>query len=164
MSKVQVTIDDHAYEIEVNPQQRNGDELMVIVNGESVPVTVPGIDDYTPLDWLVVDGQSYEIALDDDLRWIGDTKGLHRLTIRDLDATVARPPSGDGRVKAPIPGLIARLLVQEGAQVEAGQPIIILEAMKMENQIRAPRSGTVSQIEVSEGQVVVLDQMMIEIT
>ncbi|NOK60276.1 MAG: acetyl-CoA carboxylase biotin carboxyl carrier protein subunit [Chloroflexi bacterium AL-W] len=164
MSKVQVTIDDQAYEIEVNPQQRTGDELMIIVNGESVPVTVPGIDDHTPLDWLVVDGQSYEIALDDDLRWIGDTKGLYRLTIRDMDVAVARPPSGDGRVKAPIPGLIARLLVEEGSQVEAGQPIIILEAMKMENQIRAPRSGTVSQIEVREGQVVILDQLMIEIT
>ncbi len=76
---------------------------------------------------------------------------------------VTRPASGDGRVKAPIPGLIARLLVEPGAVVEPGTPVLILEAMKMENEIQAPRGGTVTEISVELGQIVTLNELLMEI-
>ena len=76
---------------------------------------------------------------------------------------MARPVSGDGRVKAPIPGLIAQVLVTPGQVVEAGQTLLVLEAMKMENEIRSPRTGTVRQIKIQPGQTVTLAELLIEI-
>ena len=73
------------------------------------------------------------------------------------------PASGDGRVKAPIPGLISRVLVEPGATVSAGQPLVVLEAMKMENEIRAPFDGVVSALSVSVGQTVLGNQVLAEV-
>ena len=58
------------------------------------------------------------------------------------------------RIKAQMPGKIVRLLVQEGQKVEKDQPLLVMEAMKMENQIRAPQAGQVTHVKVSEGQAV----------
>jgi biotin carboxyl carrier protein len=112
---------------------------------------------------ILVDGRPYEIVVDRNLQWIRSAHGVHHLEIHDLATPVARPASGDGRVKAPIPGLIAEVLVDAGAQVEAGQPLLLLEAMKMENQICAPRSGVVSQLNVAAGQNVALHALLAEI-
>ena len=89
--------------------------------------------------------------------------GRHRLEVRDLDAAATRAVSMGGRVKAPIPGLVTRVLVQEGDEVTAGQPLLVLEAMKMENEIAAPRSGTVARLDAYEGRSVVLDELLAEI-
>jgi len=61
------------------------------------------------------------------------------------------PTSGRLNVTAPIPGLIVKVLVEPGNEVEANQPLAILEAMKMENEIRAPRAGTVSEVQTTAG-------------
>ncbi len=164
MSKVAVTIDGHTYTVDVNLDQPVEDELTVQVNGETVKVTVPELDQPPHrMEWIIVDGHPYEIVLDRDLRWIKGYAGLHRLEVRDLDTTVTRPLSGDGRVKAPIPGLIARVLVAAGDEVAAGQPLLVLEAMKMENEIRAPRPGVVTRLDVQPGQDVTLNQLLAEI-
>jgi glutaconyl-CoA decarboxylase len=66
----------------------------------------------------------------------------------------AAPPaqaSSDNMVVAPMPGIILSIAVKEGDQVNAGDAILVLEAMKMENEIHAPRAGTVKKIHVSEG-------------
>ena len=83
--------------------------------------------------------------------------------MQDLNQRVARPRSGDGRVKAPIPGLISRILVEPGATVSAGQPLVILEAMKMENEIRAPFEGVVQTVSVTVGQTVLRDTVLAEV-
>jgi biotin carboxyl carrier protein len=57
-------------------------------------------------------------------------------------------------VKAPMPGLVVKLLVEAGAQVQKGDRILVLEAMKMENDVKAPRTGRVSSISVAPGQAV----------
>ncbi|MDL1896866.1 acetyl-CoA carboxylase biotin carboxyl carrier protein subunit [Anaerolineae bacterium CFX7] len=71
--------------------------------------------------------------------------------------------SGDGRVKAPIPGIVTQIFVQVGDAVTLGQPLLILEAMKMENQIRAPRDGTLASVNVSAGEGVTLGQLLVEL-
>jgi biotin carboxyl carrier protein len=58
---------------------------------------------------------------------------------------------GPQRVVAPMPGKVVKVLVQPGNQVAARQGIVIVEAMKMENELRAPRAGTVSEVKVLEG-------------
>ncbi len=62
--------------------------------------------------------------------------------------------SGDANIRAPMPGLVSNLLVEEGVEVERGQAIIVLEAMKMENDLPAPRAGMVKSLRVSKGQAV----------
>ena len=66
----------------------------------------------------------------------------------------ARVASGPARLKAPMPGKIVRLLAAAGAVVEAGQGLVVMEAMKMENELRAPRAGTLRELGVHEGQTV----------
>ncbi len=58
---------------------------------------------------------------------------------------------GEERILAPMPGKVVRVLVEPGAQVEARQPIVVVEAMKMENELGATRAGTVKELAVTEG-------------
>ena len=61
---------------------------------------------------------------------------------------------GRQQIVAPMPGKVVRLLVQQGDAVEAGKGLLVVEAMKMQNEIRAPKSGTVERLLVAEGQPV----------
>jgi pyruvate carboxylase subunit B len=92
---------------------------------------------------LWVDGYRFEVeALDERTR-----------AIRDLSAANAAP-TGPAPVLAPMPGLIVRVNVSQGDVVEAGQGVIVMEAMKMENELRATASGRVKSVEVSPGTAV----------
>ena len=66
-------------------------------------------------------------------------------------------------IKSPMPGNILKILVSQGQQVKEGETLIILEAMKMENEIVATRAGSVAQIAVSKGQVVETDTPLVVI-
>ncbi|MEM9455306.1 MAG: biotin/lipoyl-containing protein [Myxococcota bacterium] len=71
--------------------------------------------------------------------------------------------TGGGRVAAPMPGRVVRLLVSEGDAVEHDAPLLIVEAMKMENEVRAPTAGTVRQVAVAAGDTVEAGQLLVEI-
>ena len=92
---------------------------------------------------LWVDGYRFEAeALDERTR-----------AIRDLSAATAGP-TGPAPIIAPMPGLIVRVNVNPGDKVEAGQGLVVMEAMKMENELRATAAGTVRSVEVSPGTAV----------
>ncbi len=162
MTSLLVTIDGATYEVELGPA---GDDTFALkVNGEPLTVTVPRPEAVvTEVDWLIINGWPYEVVFDPNMQWVKAYDGLHAVEIHDRGQVIARPRSGDGRVKAPIPGLISRILVEPGAAVAAGQAIIILEAMKMENEIRAPFEGVVSSVPVSVGQTVLRGQVLAEV-
>ncbi len=165
MSKLAVTIDDRTFEVLVDLSLTDGNELVVLVEGQPVRVRLP--DYQAPveqMEWIVVDDKPYEIVVDPNMRWIRSQNHNHHLEVRDLETAVAVQRSRDGRVKAPIPGQITQVLVSPGQAVEAGQPLLMLEAMKMENEIRAPRSGTVSALHVTPGETVALNKVLAEIT
>lgn len=165
MSKLRVTIDDQVFEVEVRvPPDADGDVISVTINGIPAQVQVSSLAGPERIDWAVVDNRPYELEVDHDLRWVRSSHGRHTIEIRDMEASVTRPASADGRIKAPIPGLIARVLAEPGEPIEAGQPVLVLEAMKMENEIRAPRSGTLSTLNVRPGQAVRLQEVLAEIT
>jgi biotin carboxyl carrier protein len=69
-------------------------------------------------------------------------------------APTAHRHQGPFELKAPMPGRIVRVLTEVGQAVEAGQGLIVIEAMKMENELRCPRDGQVSEVRVQEGQAV----------
>lgn len=149
MSTLSVTIDGHTFVVDLDLAA--GGELAARVDGEPVRVVATSLADSDQLEWLSVGGRVYEVVLDRDLRWMRSRAGLHRLEVRDLGVRTQRPVSGDGRIKAPIPGVIARLLVEPGQTVAAGQPLLVLEAMKMENEITAHKAGKVTTLAVEVG-------------
>jgi biotin carboxyl carrier protein len=69
-------------------------------------------------------------------------------------ATLAPREQGPSRLTAPMPGRIVRVLSSAGADVVAGQGLVVIEAMKMENELRAPRGGRITELLVREGQAV----------
>lgn len=164
MTTLIVTLDGQAYEIELTLPPQSSDTYQAMVDGEPVEVTIPDMDrPVTEMEWLIVDGRPYELLVDPDMRWIKAYDGIHPVEVRDKNEQTVRTRSSDGRVKAPIPGLISRILVSAGEAVTAGQPVIMLEAMKMENEIRAPADGVVVAIPVSPGETVVRNQVLVEL-
>jgi 3-methylcrotonyl-CoA carboxylase alpha subunit len=69
-------------------------------------------------------------------------------------ARARRPAAGEARLEAPMPGVVTKVLVAEGEDVRKGQPLLAVEAMKMEHFIRAPRDGRVSRIHARAGEMV----------
>jgi biotin carboxyl carrier protein len=163
MSRLQITVDNQTFEVQVQADGSDPEQFTVWVDGVMVPVVAPLADEHGALEWALIDNRPYEIALDRNLSWIGSWSGRHSLQIRDRDVLFARPAGGDGRVAAPIPGLIAKVHVHVGAAIELGQPVVVLEAMKMENEIRATRSGSVVALHVRPGQTVGMGDLLVEI-
>jgi len=101
---------------------------------------------------LWVDGYRFEVeALDERTR-----------AIRDLSAANAAP-TGPAPIIAPMPGLIVRVNVSVGDKVEAGQGIVVMEAMKMENELRATAAGTVNSVNVTSGTAVEKGALLVEL-
>jgi biotin carboxyl carrier protein len=91
---------------------------------------------------ILVAGQRFEIAVEDEREKVlkGSIQAAHE--------------SGEVMVRAPMPGLVLGLPMEPGAEVERGQTVVILEAMKMENDLASPIAGKVKEIRVSKGQTV----------
>ncbi len=145
-------VGEREFEIEIVDGQ-------ILMNGEPVDVDLrqsgaPGLFS------ALVDGDSYEL-------FVEDQGGAYAVTLRGEQIHVAVQdersrrlstgrggpvlPHGELPVRAPIPGLVIKVLVGEGDQVAEDQPLVILEAMKMENEIRALRAGVVRKVEVAAG-------------
>jgi pyruvate carboxylase subunit B len=119
----------------------------------------------TPVCHLVLDGRSYTFAVSANPgggQWTlvdrGEPVELEVLDertrhIRSL-VGAGKAPSGGGAIKAPMPGMVVKVLVQPGESVTAGQGLVVLEAMKMENEIKAASAGVVDAVSVRPGQAV----------
>src|SRR5687767_14911170 len=103
MSIIGVTIDGSTYNVEVQiPPASEGASITVLVNGEVLRVTVPFLESRDALSWIMVDNRPYELVVDRELHWIQSHSSRYYIDVHDLEATVARPVSGEGRIKAPI--------------------------------------------------------------
>jgi pyruvate carboxylase subunit B len=80
--------------------------------------------------------------------------------IRSLSGPVAGQ-GGGGVLKAPMPGLVVKVQVEPGQQVAAGTPLVVLEAMQMENQLKAPAAGVVAEVRVLAGAAVEKGQVLV---
>ena len=160
-----VTIAGRERIIEVKGEQ-------VVVDGEVVAAhlsTVPG----TPLRHLLIDAASLTLAMDRSEPGLWEVSvqgGRQRVEvvdertrhIRSLTGPAAAR-SGAANLRAPMPGLVARVLVEPGQQVEAGQGLIVLEAMKMENELRASAAGWVESVAAIPGQAVEKGQVLVQL-
>ena len=111
--------------------------------------------------WFAWNNQSLEIGVTRSLDGYVVSLEACRIPVEILDArTALRRAAQQGQdgvvhVRAPMPGKVVRVLAAEGMEVEANQGIVILEAMKMQNEIKAPKKGLVSKLGVKEGAAVV---------
>lgn len=148
-----VTLRDRAYVIDV-------DGGAVTVDGERLEshwAAIPG----TPLIHLLLGKDSWTVACQPlaGRRWVLGAAGERfEVEVQDdrskqIEALTGqeRKAAGGGVVKAPMPGLIVRVEVTTGQAVEIGDGLVVVEAMKMENELRAPQRGRVEQIHVKAG-------------
>jgi len=107
---------------------------------------------------LIVEGQAYEVKRErtaTDLHfWVKSAR--FAVDVRDPRSLRSRRAAGGGvegpqKLHAPMPGKIVRVLAPAGTQVSAGQGVLVIEAMKMQNELKSPKDGTVKQIVVAEG-------------
>jgi len=140
---------------------------VIRVNGKPVePEAASDIVEVEPgIYSVLVDGCSYEVAVTGAEV---DVDGV-RLTVEVEDprnwtpAASTRKSSGKESVKALMPGKVVRVLVSEGDEVAAGQGLLVVEAMKMQNEMKAPRAGRVLSIAVKEHQPVTAGSVLLTI-
>lgn len=102
---------------------------------------------------LLLNGRRMQVEVEDEVAALLKSVGGEKTT--KMHAAV---------VRSPMPGKIARVLVREGELIEAGQGVLILEAMKMENEIKAPAAGIVKAVHVAESDAVEKNAALIEIS
>lgn len=110
----------------------------ILINGKSFEVRVESLGAELR---AIAGGREFKVVIQDEREWRRNRAG-------SVEA------EGRQQVLAPMPGKIVRVLVGAGDSVRAGQGLLVVEAMKMQNEIRAPKSGTIDRVRVVEGQTV----------
>ncbi len=160
------TVKDKEYTIEIDPDRGiliddvpieidfrrlpSGGVSSLLMNHRSISAVIEEVGDY----WdVLIEGELYAVKVQDER--------AYRL---EHMRTTAVSVSGDATVFSPMPGIIIAVPVSVGDRVYHGDKVVILESMKMENELRAPRDGVISQILVSSGASVEKDQLLVVIT
>lgn len=151
-----LTIDDKKYQIEMHGNSLLVDGQPFVIGIENGVLTVDGIAYDVELDekTAVVDGQEFAF----------EAAGMAvRAAAKKQAPRKKKVATSEGSVTAIMPGAILRVLVAEGDEVQDGDVLIILEAMKMENEIQAHKAGVVKKIHVEPGDSVENGQALVEI-
>jgi biotin carboxyl carrier protein len=153
------------FEVEIDKDGR------LLVNGEPRDVDFLQLGD--SLYSVITQSQSYEIVIEEQEAGGYEVlmRGhLYAAEVLDERAQLLASRRGGGAaeggeisIKSPMPGLIAAVLVEEGQQVTAGQTVVILESMKMQNELKTPREGTVQRVSVQVGQSVEQSRLLVTI-
>jgi biotin carboxyl carrier protein len=143
----------------VNLSSKNG-SLQVFIDGEEIE----GVDASFPEPGLIqflFGGNSYEFRVSEhDGELTLDRNGSKQsVQVRDPRALRSRRAGGAGdagpmKITAPMPGKVVRVIAPEGTELEAGAGVIVIEAMKMQNELKSPKTGRVQKIAVAEGATV----------
>ena len=148
------TVDGRTIRVEV--RGKDGCHTVVL---DGQPVAVDARETGRHFLSLLIDGRSYEagiekrpggytVVLDDDVVAVDLAEAARGA------AAPVKKAGGPVRIVAPMPGKLVRVLVTPGQAVEAGQGLVVIEAMKMENELKAPRAGRVKDVPARDGQPV----------
>lgn len=159
------TVENKEYVIEIV------DEHHVTVDGKTYAVDFESVAGQ-PVFSLIADGKSHEayVAAGED-HWQVLLRGhLFPVTVEDEREKRLRSAAGGGvaetgefNLKAPMPGLVVAVPVSEGQDVKKGQVLLILESMKMQNELKSPRDGKVHRIKVKAGESVEQKQTLLSL-
>jgi biotin carboxyl carrier protein len=155
------TINNHEYTIEIDQDDR------ITLDGRELAVDVELLPE--GLISLLLEHRSHEAVVEErDDHWEVLIRGeLYMVRVQDERAYrlakargTAVEITGDAAIRSPMPGLIVATPAAEGQHVHKGDKVVILESMKMENELRAPRDGVVKRVMVAAGQSVEKDQVL----
>lgn len=155
--KLQVEIQGKTRDVEIEPCEAPG-QWAIRVDGEAVEADAhmvrPGILS------LLIGGQSHRVVLDPHAEEPALLLGPERIKygVEDPRSLKARRRHGGSEgpvtLRASMPGRVVRVLVEWGAQIEAHQGVVVIEAMKMQNELKSPKAGKVIELKVSAGDTV----------
>jgi biotin carboxyl carrier protein len=158
-------IDDTEFTVEIL------DEKHIRINDKVLEVDFQSVSGQ-PVYSLIIGGKSYEayVSPDED-EWQVLLRGrLYQARVEDEREKRLRAAAGGGaaesgefHLKAPMPGLVVALPVEEGQEVRKGQVILILESMKMQNELKSPRDGIIQRIKVQAGETVEQKQTLLSV-
>lgn len=146
------------------PQEAAPTEFNIVLHGETYHIKITGAGHKGQPErhfYMTVDGVPEEAIVEtlDEVVLTGGAEGAVGKAIAGR-----RPhPTEEGHVTTSMPGSIVEVLVKEGDEIEAGQPVLITEAMKMETEVQAPVSGKVTAVYVEKGDAVNPDEVLVEI-
>ena len=138
--------DTHGFRVE--PIEGRAVVRLTLGDSHHTLTVLPGNRPGAPLRFLL-DDEYFELGVQNDGDILEETLGS------------ADPEHGACAVHAVMPGVVTQVLVAEGEPVEEDQPLLILEAMKMENEIRSPRSGTIARLAISMGTAVASGELLL---
>ena len=152
----QVNIGEASFQFDANQAKnldmvKNGENLHVLHNNEAFDVKVIATNFKEKTLTLEVNGNKYDVNIEDEYDILVKKMGLSAFVVQKMT-----------NVKAPMPGLVVEVLVEPGQVVEKGTQLLILEAMKMENVLKAEGEGIVKSIEIVKGAAVDKGQILIE--
>ena len=124
----------------------------ILANGKSYDAIVESVDRTKKIVKVRVDNNVYEMRLQEPMDLLLEKMGLDSSKLQKVEP-----------IKSPMPGLILRVMVEEGQSIKKGDPVLVLEAMKMENVFKAPSDAVIKAIKVSEKQAVEKGQVLIEL-
>lgn len=146
------------------------DDKHISVDGKIYEVDFESVSGQ-PVYSLIVDGKSHEsyVAREEDIWQVLLRGRLYPVTVEDererrlRSAAGSVAETGDFHLKAPMPGLVVAIPVEEGEEIKKGQVLLILESMKMQNELKSPRDGTVHRIKVKAGESVEQKQTLLSV-
>ncbi len=161
----EVTIAEKTYRVEL---QREGASWKCKLNGRELPLDV--ISAQNGVLSILLNGKSYEVKQEIAGAETNIVVGQERFSVALRDPRSFRSRRSGGaaeegvkKITAPMPGKIVRLLAKEGSTVQAGQSVIVIEAMKMQNELKAPKNGVLKKINAREGAAVEAGQSLAEV-
>ncbi|HND49539.1 MAG TPA: biotin/lipoyl-binding protein [Anaerolineales bacterium] len=136
------------------------------VNSQTYEVEIENINARPVV--VTVDGQRFEVMPESSTQAQTKNEAVSNIEVKPTMPSplgVANSSvSGSSSLHAPLPGTVVEVFVKAGDSVEAGQVILVIEAMKMKNSIRTTRSGTIANVLVNQGQSVAHKQTLVEFT
>ncbi len=163
--KYEVVVGEDIYTVEIS------DEGRVLFDGTEIAVDFGGLS-HSGLYSLLMNNESFEALVEQHNGiWQVLMRGnLYEVQVIDERSKLLRerslslvPETGEVAIKAPMPGMVVAVLVEVGQRVEAGANLVILESMKMENELKAPRAGRVERVNVRAGDSLEQNQTLIVI-
>jgi biotin carboxyl carrier protein len=143
------TINQNSFTLDIS--KLNPTRIHALINHQSYNIELLSINKEEKKVTLTVNGHKYEVKLEDQYDHLLKNLGLDILTKNKIN-----------EIKAPMPGLVVNVLVNQGDVVEKDHPLLVLEAMKMENILKSPGRGMVKKINVSKGQAVEKNNVLIQ--
>ena len=141
-------------------------EYKYTINGNKYEVAINGIEDYVAT--VVVNGEEFKVEMEKEAEPV-KKKVVVKPAAAQQQPAVEAPAGGSARVntnnavKAPLPGVITEIKVAVGDEVQAGDTVVVLEAMKMANNLDTEKAGKVTAILVQEGESVMEDTPLVVI-